>query len=106
MHNGYKAMTIACWPSASGAKNEEILIPKFPCSCIMNIRKDHDSYSCHISTIIRKILGTQVPHITIVETMDSGDQERIQSSCNDYHQSSEGMMAEPGIKPANFCKIS
>ena len=37
-------------------------------------------------------------HITIVETIDSG--ERNESCCNDYHQSSERLLAEQWIEPA------
>ena len=41
-------------------------------------------------------------HITIVETMDSS--ERNFESCrNDYHQSLERILGEPGIKPATSC---
>ena len=41
-------------------------------------------------------------HITIVETMGSGER-KIESWRNDYNQSSERILSEPGIEPATFC---
>ena len=58
---------------------------------------------------LKPILGTilflshwLLSHITIVETMGSG--ERKFESCHiDYRQSSERILGEPGIEPANSC---
>ena len=57
----------------------------------------------------KPVLGTMLflshwllSHITIVKTMDS--RERKFESCrNDYHQSLERILGEPGIEPATSC---
>ena len=41
-------------------------------------------------------------HITIVETMDSSER-KLESCRNDYHQSLERILSEPGIEPATSC---
>ena len=41
-------------------------------------------------------------HITIVETMDSGER-KFESCRNDYHQSSERILGKPGIELATSC---
>ena len=58
---------------------------------------------------LKPVLGTilflshwLLSHITIVETMDSGDRN-FESCRNDYHQSSEGILDEPGIEPTTSC---
>ena len=51
---------------------------------------------------LKPVLGTifflshwLLSHITIVETMDSGER-KFESCLNDYHQSSERILGEPG----------
>ena len=58
---------------------------------------------------LKPVLGTifflshwLLSHITIVETMGSGER-KIKFCRNDYHQSSERILSEPGIEPATFC---
>ena len=41
-------------------------------------------------------------HITIVKTMDSSER-KFESCRNDYHQSLERILGEPGIEPATSC---
>ena len=41
-------------------------------------------------------------HITIVETMDISER-KFESCRNDYHQSLERKLGEPGIEPATSC---
>ena len=58
---------------------------------------------------LKPVLGTilflshwLLSHITIVETMDSGER-KFESCGNDYHLSSESILGEPGIEPATSC---
>ena len=58
---------------------------------------------------LKPVLGTifflshwLLSHKTIVEKMDSGER-KIESFRNDYHQSSERILGEPGIEPATSC---
>ena len=58
---------------------------------------------------LKPVLGTilflshwLLSHLTIVETMDSGER-KFESCRNDYHQSSKRILGEPGIEPATSC---
>ena len=58
---------------------------------------------------LKPVLGTilslshwQLSHITIVETMDSSER-KFESCRNDYHQSLERILGQPGIEPATCC---
>ena len=58
---------------------------------------------------LKPVLGTilflshwLLSHITIVETMDSSER-KFESCRNDYHQSLERILGEPGIEPATSC---
>ena len=58
---------------------------------------------------LKAVLGTilflshwLLSHITIVETMDSSER-KFESCRNDYQQSLERMLGEPGIEPAISC---
>ena len=57
-------------------------------------------------SFLKPVLGTilflshwLLSHITIVETMDSSER-KFESCRNDYHQSLERILGEPGIEPA------
>ena len=58
---------------------------------------------------LKLVLGTilflshwLLSHITIVETMDSSER-KFESCRNDYHQSLERILGEPGIEPGTSC---
>ena len=68
----------------------------------------HCTFSCFAKFLFSPVLHTiffpshwLLSHITIVETMDSG--ERNVPCRSDYHQSSERILAKPGIEPAISC---
>ena len=58
---------------------------------------------------LKPVLGTilflshwLLSRITIVETIKSSER-KFESCCNDYHQSLERILGEPGIEPATSC---
>ena len=61
---------------------------------------------------LKPVLGTilfvnhwLLSHITIVETMDSSER-KFKSCRNDYHQSLERILGEPGIEPETSCSTN
>ena len=60
--------------------------------------------------LLKPVLGTifflshwLLSHVTIVETMDSGERKKLNPAAMTYHQSSESILGEPGIEPATSC---
>ena len=67
------------------------------------------TYQCFLGVLLlvfRRIFFPShwlLSHITIVETVDGQWGERTESCRNDYHKSSERILAKPGIEPTTSC---